>query len=106
MNTTEEKKIILARFLGFEESSEAGSGGPYFKMNHPHLHSNFFLSLDEIKFDTSLDWLKVVIDEIAKYDYPGEPLSGVSLYSEREHIFDEVVAAVEFIKENNVTKAI
>lgn len=100
----EEKNIVLARFLGFEENKGESSGESYFKMNHPQLHSNYFLSLDELKFHTSLDWLKVVIDEIAKYDFIQEPLSSVSLYSGKIHIFDEVVAAVEFIKENNVIK--
>ena len=84
--------IAIARFLGFEESENG-----FFKMNHKNLNSNYFLSDDQLKFHSSLDWLKTVIDEFATLQFGYEPLSGVSLYSSTEEIWNVIVNEIEKI---------
>ena len=77
--------IAIAEFLGFEKNVD------YYKMNHKNLNSNYFLHFTELKFHKDIAWLKTVIDEFATLQFGYEPLSGVSLYSSTEEIWNVIV---------------
>lgn len=63
-----------------------------------HGAGGYCLSISMLEFNTSWDWLKPVIDKIGQLDLDKEPLDGVSIYSNIQVVFDQVVM---FIKEYN-----
>jgi hypothetical protein len=60
-----------------------------------------YISISELRYHVSWDWLMPVINSIGKLNLNHEPFSGISIYSDIHEVFN---AVVDFIKYYNQEK--
>ena len=94
---TKENNILIANYL------KLGYGEKYF-MNP--LNKNNILTAEELLFDKSWDWLRVVMDKIWKWsddhlrEFGGFTLFELGLFSSIDDVYN---AVVHFIKVDNAS---
>lgn len=75
------------------------------RLFHPVTSPYYNTSNSYLKFNESLDWLKHVINKVARTDvgHYGEPYSSVSIYSPINEMFEATVNFIKWFNENKVT---
>jgi len=102
-----ENNKLIAEFMGFVKAGDIYINKSKSNPLPPFWHQGYSnkCTVDDFKFHSSWDWLKPVIDEIAKYSlaYP-EQTSGVRNMSIIVEIIPAWKSVVEFIKWYNLNK--
>lgn len=104
-----ENNKLIAEFIGFKPCLVADSDGNKiyvgketpFGWKYPDCYpeADYLISVQDLKFNTSWDWLMPVIQNIEQYceGVPQEMIN-ISLYSDINEVYKSVV---EFIKNQN-----
>ena len=101
MNTTENNKLI-AEFMGLITEEGKYLAPPIDELST--IGMGLYVSLDEMRYHTSWDWLMPVVEEIDHLEYESERLDKIEMAIKTRQINAVHKAVVEFIKWYNENK--